>query len=87
MVVEGSAFGLYLLFFVLFAFSAFMSLRKGVGKRTNWENRDTHIHTCKCNIHPFGAGIVMQGSQKWQETKRHAHYYDLKLKKFSMVAS
>ena len=40
MVVEGSASGLYLLFFALFAFSAFMSLRKGVGKRTSYGERD-----------------------------------------------
>ncbi len=36
MVVDGAALGLYLLFFILFAFNAFMSLRNGVGKRTSY---------------------------------------------------
>lgn len=37
MVVDGIASGLY---FFLFAFRAFMSLRNGVGKRTSWNGTE-----------------------------------------------
>lgn len=66
-VVEGVAWGLY---FFLLAFSAFRSLRNGVGNRTSWNGMETvesHLHVCMyCSI-PWGGLLQGEGQERGQK--------------------